>query len=79
MRKSGQRSCKPSTVTVVKTLAEKPKEVVLQSAVCCPVCMHCALEFVVKSLDGKAIVFGSAPALGQVPPPGLSSACAVCC
>ena len=31
--------------------------------------MHCALEFVVKSLDGKAIVFGSAPALGQVPTP----------
>ena len=34
MRKRGQRSCKPSTVKVVKTLAEKPKEVVLQSVSC---------------------------------------------
>ena len=34
MRKRGQRSCKPSTVKVVKTLAEKPKEVVLQGVSC---------------------------------------------
>ena len=34
MRKRGQRSCKPSTVTEVKTLAEKPKEVVLQGVSC---------------------------------------------